>query len=60
MFPELGRVVPEFGHASVRELIVREHRMIYRLEGDDVLIVFLMHGSRDLHRHLPDGPWDIE
>ena len=59
-YPELGRVVPEFGHASLRELIVREHRMIYRVDGDEVTILFVMHGSRDLMRHLPNWPWDIQ
>lgn len=60
IFPELGRVVPEFNDRSIRELIVREYRLIYRVEGDDVRILTLMHGSRDLWRRLPSGPWDIE
>jgi plasmid stabilization system protein ParE len=34
--------------------------MLYRVDGDDVTILFVMHGSRELMRHLPEGPWDIE
>lgn len=29
-FPEMGRVVPEFGDPSVREIVVRSYRVIYR------------------------------
>jgi plasmid stabilization system protein ParE len=30
-FPELGRVVPEVGDTSIREIIVRSYRVVYRL-----------------------------
>jgi toxin ParE1/3/4 len=30
-FPERGRVVPEFGDDSIREIIVRSYRVVYRL-----------------------------
>ena len=30
-FPERGRVVPEFNDDSIRELIVRRYRIVYRL-----------------------------
>ena len=31
-FPELGRVVPEFDDSSIREIIVRSYRVIYRVD----------------------------
>lgn len=31
-FPEIGRVVPEFGDDSLREIIVRSYRIIYRVD----------------------------
>ena len=34
-FPEMGRVAPEFGDPSVREIIVRSYRVIYRVDNDD-------------------------
>jgi plasmid stabilization system protein ParE len=45
-FPELGRIVPEFGERTLRELIVRPYRIVYRLRGDDVEIVTVFHGAR--------------
>ena len=36
-FPERGRVVPEFDDDSVRELIVRSYRIIYRLNHKSTL-----------------------
>lgn len=46
-FPELGRVVPE-GDGRHREILVEPYRVIYRFTGSDVLIVAVIHGSRDL------------
>ena len=30
-FPEIGRVVPEFGNPVIREIVVRSYRVIYRV-----------------------------
>lgn len=60
VYPLLGRVVPEFDDPLVRELIVGRYRLVYRVEGDTIFVVTIVHGSQDLMRHLPDGPWDIE
>jgi plasmid stabilization system protein ParE len=45
-FPELGRVVPELDQATLRELIVRPYRLVYRLRGEAVEIVTVFHGAR--------------
>ena len=47
-FPEMGRVVPEFDNPSIREIIVRSYRVIYRLDHDDcrVDVARLWHGAR--------------
>jgi toxin ParE1/3/4 len=45
-FPESGRVVPEIGRSDIRELIVQNHRVIYRLVGERVQIIALHHGAR--------------
>ena len=45
-FPQLGRVVPEFGEPSLRELIVRPYRLVYRLRGDVIEVVTVFHASR--------------
>ncbi|MBU3948807.1 MAG: type II toxin-antitoxin system RelE/ParE family toxin [Proteobacteria bacterium] len=43
--PEMGRVVPEIGNESIRELIVKKYRIIYRLSGKrvEILTVFEVH-----------------
>ena len=41
-FPQLGRVVPELGQPTVRELFYRQYRIVYRIKLDgriDVLLV---------------------
>ncbi|MGH9419092.1 MAG: type II toxin-antitoxin system RelE/ParE family toxin [Thermoanaerobaculia bacterium] len=47
LFPERGRVVPELKDPDCRELLVRDYRLVYRVNVDYVLIVALVHGSRD-------------
>ena len=47
-FPELGRVVPEFGDPSIREIVVRSYRVIYRVDHADcrVDVARFWHGAR--------------
>ena len=47
-FPELGRVVPEFGDSSLREIVVRAYRVIYRVDHADcrVDVARFWHGAR--------------
>jgi toxin ParE1/3/4 len=49
-FPERGRVVPEFGDDSIRELIVRRYRIVYRLNHDERLVevIRFWHAARNL------------
>jgi plasmid stabilization system protein ParE len=54
-FPLSGRVVPELHLSDYREVIVREYRIIYRLTAEDVLIVTVVHGKRDLPSLPPLG-----
>lgn len=55
-FPNLGRVVPE-GDGRHRELLFRAYRVIYRCAGQEILIVAVIHGSRDL-AGADEVPWD--
>ena len=45
-FPMLGRVVPEFNKTSVRECIFGSHRIIYRINETDILIVTVEHSKK--------------
>ena len=49
-FSERGRIVPELGNPNIRELFVREYRLIYSIEESRVFILGLIHGKRDLRR----------
>ena len=45
-----GRVVPEVGDDTVRELLVKGYRLLYKLGDDFVLILAVIHGRRDIGR----------
>jgi toxin ParE1/3/4 len=45
-FPRSGRVVPEYGHESVREIIVGKYRLIYELQSDGARVLAVHHGAR--------------
>jgi plasmid stabilization system protein ParE len=44
--PELGRVVPEIGNSQFRELVYRNHRIIYRVEKNRISILTVRHGRQ--------------
>jgi plasmid stabilization system protein ParE len=56
-FPESGRMIPEAEDKTLREIIVQGYRVMYRLEPDRVLVLAVMHGSRDV-AGVTDKPWD--
>lgn len=45
---ERGRVVPEFGDQNIREVFVRDYRLIYSIEESRIVLLGLVHGKRDL------------
>ena len=55
VFPQLGRIVPEIGESSVRELMLRPYRIVYVLRETDALVVLVHHAARPLGAaDLPD------
>lgn len=44
--PEMGRAVPEFNDEVIREVIVGNYRVIYRVRADAVEILTVFHGAR--------------
>jgi addiction module RelE/StbE family toxin len=44
--PRSGRIVPEVGEPSLREVIVRDYRIVYRLRRDVAEILTVFHGAR--------------
>jgi len=57
-FPMIGRVVPEAESENVREILYRSYRVIYRIVGERVDVLAVIHGSRDLWGKEPK-PWEI-
>lgn len=57
--PKLGRVVPEYDDETIREVIVGNYRVVYRLRGQRIGIVAVVHGSRDLLAKLTGKQWDF-
>jgi toxin ParE1/3/4 len=58
-----GRIVPELGESSVRELLVGSYRLIYEIHDKTIYVLGLIHGARDLaalwalqSRSEPDRP----
>lgn len=56
-FPESGRMIPEVEDKTLREIIVQGYRVMYRLEPGRVLVLAVMHGSRDVSGMMAK-PWD--
>lgn len=46
-FPELGRARNEI-HLNLRSLLARNHLLFYTIEGEEVQILRILHGSMDL------------
>ena len=57
-FFKIGRAVPEAEDENIRELLLHNYRIIYRVETDRILVLTVLHGARDLSQRKPK-PWDI-
>jgi toxin ParE1/3/4 len=47
-FPERGRMVPEVGDKTIREIIMGNYRIIYRLKDREISILTLRHVRQEL------------
>ena len=54
VFPRSGRVVPEFGNSAIREIVLGNYRIVYRLRNDAVEILTVYHGARLLDPSVLD------
>lgn len=45
-FPYVGRVVPEFGDETIREVFAYSYRIVYRIEEYEITIAAVIHGKR--------------
>lgn len=51
-FPSSGKRPPELPRTSYREIVVMPCRVFYRVEGDDVFLLYVMRAERLLRRWL--------
>ena len=51
-FPQRGRIVPELRDASVREIFVKQYRLIYEINLNRVIILSFLHGARQFPQTL--------
>ncbi|MCL4497251.1 MAG: type II toxin-antitoxin system RelE/ParE family toxin [Deltaproteobacteria bacterium] len=56
-FPERGRMVPEFSNTAVRELFIKEYRLIYKIKESRIVVLGIIHGKRDLKALSENGEW---
>lgn len=49
-FAERGRVVPEISNPKIRELLVQDYRLIYKVSRLRIEILGIIHGRRDLKK----------
>ena len=47
-FPESGSIVPEFDDSSIREVFVSRYRLIFQVADEEIRMLALIHGARDL------------
>lgn len=45
-FPSSGRIVPDLARPDIRELIVGEYRIVYRLKADVAVLLTVFRSSR--------------
>ena len=54
---ERGRVVPEIGEPTLRQLLVYDYRLLYRMLDDRIVIRAFLHGARDFSKwRREEGP----
>jgi toxin ParE1/3/4 len=53
MFHDRGRIVPEIGDRNIREIFIRNYRLIYSIEESRIIILGIIHGKRDF-RNIKD------
>lgn len=57
IFAERGRIVPEFNQKDLRELLIGNYRLVYRLQPDSIEIITVFEGHRQIQK---DDTKDID
>jgi len=54
-FPLSGHRVPEYDREQIREVVEGYYRIIYHIKSDQIDIIAVIHGSRDVLRSQEDN-----
>lgn len=55
LFAQRGRVVPEYRDPSIRELLVRDYRLVYEVSEVAVNVLRIVHGAKPLPAEAPSS-----
>ena len=44
--PQIGRVVPEIGQETIREIFIFQYRIIYEIQVQEIHVLSILHGKR--------------
>lgn len=50
LFPQAGRIVPEYQDENLREKIFQNYRVVYRIKKDFIEIVIISHSAKQLNK----------
>ena len=59
-YPRIGRIVPEYQDATIREVLVGNHRIIYRVRQEVIGVIAVVHAGREMLRAVGGEPWDFD
>ncbi len=54
LFPFAGAIVPEINRDDIRETFIKKYRMIYQVVINEVRILAVVHGARELPTTIVD------
>lgn len=55
-FPGIERMTPEADDPEIKEILVHNYRVIYRIYTDNILILAIVHSARDMQKLKP---WEL-
>lgn len=55
VFPLSGRIPEELNEFNYREVIVNPCRVFYKIQNDDVYILYVLRQERDVRRYIVDS-----
>ncbi len=50
--PQVGRVVPELGDETIRELSLYSYRILYEIKDQGIFVLAVIHKRRDLQPEM--------